>query len=102
MQPTVSASSPGAPGYATLKYKSLTKARVYFATPAPGTPGQCDYYSFDTSGRYEVQDPRDYGLRGLMKMIDKMGAKVARAIIYDNQAPGRPEILRKERGSWNG
>lgn len=86
--------------YASLKRTALTKARVYWAQPLPGTNGQADFYSFDSSGRYEVADKRDYGLRGLKKMIDKLGSKVARAIIYDNQAPDRPEICRKERGSW--
>lgn len=87
---------------AHLRDRALTKARVYWSTVLVGCNAFCDFYSFDKSGRYEVADPRTYGLRGLQKMIDGMGAKVARAIIYDNQAPNRPEIMRKERGSWNG
>jgi hypothetical protein len=94
--------APATSSYASLRLTALTKARVYWAAPQPGTPGQADFYSFDSSGRYQVADPRRYGLEGLRKMVDKMGAKVARCVIYDNQAPGRPEICRKERGSWNG
>ncbi|OUJ68606.1 hypothetical protein BXP70_27810 [Hymenobacter crusticola] len=74
---------------------------MYWSKPVPGTKGFSDFYSFDRSGRYEVADPRDYGIRGLKKLVDGMTDRVARAIIYDNQAYLHPEICRKERGSWN-
>ncbi|HEX8505503.1 MAG TPA: hypothetical protein VF630_09055 [Hymenobacter sp.] len=56
------------------------------------------FYSFDTSGRYAVDDPRDYGIRGLKKMVAKMGATVDQAILYDNQS-GK-EIERLKNGQW--
>lgn len=86
---------------AALKLTAFTKARVYWANPKPGTNGQSDFYSFDKSSHYQVADPLDYGIRGLKRMVDKMGVKVERCIIYDNQASGRPEICRKEKGAWN-
>ena len=80
--------------------KRLLKARIYWTVKKPGTLGQIDRYSFDTSGRYKVADNYRYGLAMLVKLIDKLGDKVCRAIIYDNQAPGRPEVQRKEHGQW--
>lgn len=96
-KPAVPATSP----YAKLKLTALSKARVYWANSTPGTNGQADFYSFDKSSRYQVADPRSHGILGLKKMVDKMGDKVTRCIIYDNQAPDRPEICRKEKGAWN-
>jgi hypothetical protein len=41
------------------------------------------FRSYDTSGRYEVADPKAYGIRGLKKMVDRWGDNVQKAIIYD-------------------
>ena len=89
--------SPKSP-HAVLRETALTKARVYWVTPRNGT-AQVDYYSFDRSGRYEVADPREYGIRQLKKLVDKLGAAVARCIIYDRQNGG--EVCRKENGVWS-
>jgi hypothetical protein len=54
--------------------------------------GKKKYFrSFDTSGRFEVKDPKAYGLRGLKKTFfkDCNPANVNRAIIYD-VASGQP------------
>ena len=94
-------SPPPRPAAAPVDYsKRLLKARIYWRVAAPGTRGQIDRYSFNTSGRYQVADPYRYGLAQLVKLIDKLGDQVSRAIIYDNQAPGHPEVQRKERGQW--
>ncbi|RSK45196.1 hypothetical protein [Hymenobacter rigui] len=86
---------------APLKVRALFKMRVYFTHVQPGTAGQLDMYSFDTSGRYQVADPAAYGLRQLKKQAEQMGARIARAIIYDNQASGKPEYTRLEKGVWS-
>ncbi|SHL87196.1 hypothetical protein [Hymenobacter psychrotolerans] len=97
---TASSVAAGASPYASLRLTAQLKARVYWATPQQGA-SQCDFYSFDSSGRYQVADPFAYGLRGLKKLVDKLGDKVARCVIYENLTPGRPEYCRKEKGSWN-
>jgi hypothetical protein len=58
------------------------------------------FRSFDTSGRYEVADPRAYGIRGLKKMcLVKLGhANIKEARIYDT-ATGR-EIEKLQNGQW--
>jgi hypothetical protein len=56
----------------------LTKCWVLFANGAKKS-----FRSFDTSGRYEVADPRAYGIRGLKKMVDKFGPGVEKAMLYD-------------------
>lgn len=83
-----------------LSQKSLSKARVYWANVTPGTAGHSDFYSFDTSGKYKVEEGRQlqYGVEGLIRLVDKLGPKVARAIIYDRKEGH--EITRKEHGSW--
>ena len=43
------------------------------------------FQSYDTSGRYEVDDPREYGIRGLKKLVSKWGDSIAHAIIYDTE-----------------
>jgi hypothetical protein len=56
------------------------------------------FRSYDTSGRYTVKDPREYGIRNLKKMVEKWGASVERAILYDT-ATGQPiELL--QNGQW--
>lgn len=96
----VATSSTPTPRPATDYSKRHFKARIYWTWVKPGTSGQFDMYSFDTSGRYKVTDPREYGMRMLRNEIDKLGPKVARAIIYDQQAPNKPEVVRKENGIW--
>ncbi|MDU0372117.1 hypothetical protein ACFPAF_17070 [Hymenobacter endophyticus] len=83
-----------------FKQRALFKMRVYFTHVKPGTAGQFDMYSFDTSGRYRVADPAAYGLRHLKGEAEKMGGRIVRAIIYDNQASGKPEYTRLEKGVW--
>jgi hypothetical protein len=58
------------------------------------------FRSFDTSGRYEVADPRAYGIRGLKKMVEvKFGiANIKEARLYDT-ATGR-EIEKLQNGQW--
>ncbi len=56
----------------------LTKCWVLFTSGAKKS-----FRSYDSSGRYAVKDPREYGIRGLKKMVDKWGAAVARAVLYD-------------------
>ncbi|MCA8830489.1 SRR1 family protein [Hymenobacter pini] len=87
-------------GPAHLKNTALWKARVYWSHVNPGQAGQMDFYSFDSSGRFAVADPARYGLAGLRKLVDKLGAKVARCVIYENLTAGRPEYCRKENGTW--
>lgn len=56
------------------------------------------FQSYDSSGRYVVDDPREYGIHGLKKMVAKWGDSVAQAIIYDN-ATGR-KLESFQRGVW--
>ncbi|MGY2132295.1 hypothetical protein ACW9KT_08700 [Hymenobacter sp. HD11105] len=64
-----------------MKDNALTKAWVVWRNGSKKT-----FYSYDTSGRYEVEDPREYGMRGLMKrVVEKWGDTIERAIIYDNK-----------------
>jgi hypothetical protein len=56
----------------------LTKRWVVFTNG-----NKKSFRSYDTSGRYAVADPRDYGIRGLKKMVGKWGKAVERAIRYD-------------------
>ncbi|RSK44690.1 hypothetical protein [Hymenobacter perfusus] len=76
------------------------KMRVYFTHVKPGSAGQFDMYGFYTSGRYQVADPTGYALKQLKREAEEMGARIARAIIYDNQASGKPEYTRLEKGVW--
>ncbi|MBO0360662.1 hypothetical protein J0X19_22065 [Hymenobacter sp. BT186] len=82
--------------HSPLAGKSLTKARVYWASPTGAE--YMDFFSFDTSGRYAVESPKEYGVRGLKKLVDKLGVKVARCIIYDRELGG--EYCRKENHQW--
>ncbi|PJJ59420.1 hypothetical protein [Hymenobacter chitinivorans] len=59
------------------------------------------FTSFDTSGRYQVKEPREYGIRGLRKMVEKMGATVKEAVLYDNQT-GAQEAVWVKNGVWVG
>lgn len=56
--------------------------------------------SFDTSGRYTVQDPKAYGIRGLKKTFTKdfNPPNVDQARIYD-VASGQ-ELERYQNGQW--
>ena len=56
------------------------------------------FRSFDSSGRYHVENGRDYGIRGLKKMVAKWGDTVERAILYD-VATGQP-IEHLQNGQW--
>lgn len=91
--PSLSQTRPASP----LAGKSLTKARVYWVKPTGNSP-YMDFFSFDTSGRYSVESPKMYGIRGLKKLVDELGDKVGRCIIYDRELGG--EYCRKENGSW--
>jgi len=71
----------------------LTKCWVVFTNG-----NKKSFRSYDTSGRYSVADPRDYGIRGLKKMVERYGAAVQRAILYDT-ASGQP-IEKLENGQW--
>ncbi|TGE26908.1 hypothetical protein [Hymenobacter metallicola] len=57
------------------------------------------FTSFDSSGRYQVESPREYGIRGLRKMVEKMGSTVKEAILYDNQTGKQEEVWVKD-GVW--
>lgn len=70
----------------------LTKCKVYFENGA-----QKDFRSFDSSGRYEVRDPREYGIRGLKKMVAKFSG-VKEAILYEMATD--VEIERLQDGQW--
>lgn len=56
------------------------------------------FQSYDSSGRYEVYDPREYGIRGLKKMVVKWSDSIAQAIIYDNETG--QEIESFNQGIW--
>lgn len=71
----------------------LTKCWVVFTNG-----GKKAFRSYDTSGRYTVNDPRDYGIRGLKKMVDRWGDKVKEARLYDTES-GR-ELERYQQGQW--
>lgn len=75
------------------KHTGLTKCWIVWTNGWKKT-----YQSFDKSGRYEVADPRDYGIRRLKKMVEKWGDSVAQAIIYDNQTGQKIESF--QRGTW--
>ncbi len=73
----------------------LTKAWVVFHNG-----NRKSFRSFDTSGRYPVADPRDYGIRGLKKMMAvKFGHEnIKEARLYDTTT-GR-EIEKLQNGQW--
>jgi hypothetical protein len=56
------------------------------------------FRSYDSSGRYEVANPREYGIRNLKKMVEKWGPTVDKAILYDT-ATGQP-IEHLQDGQW--
>jgi hypothetical protein len=71
----------------------LTKCWVVFTNG-----GKKSFRSYDSSGRYEVADPRAYGIRGLKKMVDKWGAAVKEAVLYDTET-GQP-LEKLHNGQW--
>ena len=73
----------------------LTKCWVVFTNGAKKS-----FRSYDTSGRYEVADPRAYGIRGLKKMVERQFgvANVKEARIYDT-ATGQ-ELEHLHLGQW--
>jgi hypothetical protein len=72
----------------------LTKCWVVFTNDNRKT-----FRSFDSSGRYQVADPRAYGIRGLKKMVERFGvANVKEARLYDTST-GR-EIEKLQNGQW--
>lgn len=73
----------------------LTKAWVVFHNG-----NKKAFRSFDTSGRYEVADPRAYGIRGLKKMVAvKFGHEnIKEARLYDTATGREIEIL--QNGQW--
>ncbi len=72
----------------------LTKCWVLFKSGA-----KKPFRSFDSSGRYTVADPREYGIRGLKKMVERWGdAAVVKAIIYDVQT--QQPIFHYQQGQW--
>ena len=71
----------------------LTKCWVLFKNQAKKS-----FRSYDTSGRYNVADPRAYGIRGLKRMVARWGDAVDRAMLIDT-ATGKPfEVL--QGGHW--
>ena len=56
------------------------------------------FQSYDKSGRYEVNDSREYGIRGLKKMVARWGDFIAQAIIYDNATGQAIESFKQ--GVW--
>lgn len=57
------------------------------------------FYSFDSSGRYEVEKPDEYGLKGLQKrMLKQYPDKIKKAIIYDNQTGAK--LYELQNGHW--
>ena len=77
----------------STKYTGKTKCWIVWKNGCKKT-----FHSYDTSGRYVVNDPREYGIRGLKKMVAKWGDSIAHAIIYDNET-GK-EIESFNRGIW--
>jgi hypothetical protein len=71
----------------------LTKCWVHFQNGAKKS-----FRSYDTSGKYQVKDPRAYGIHNLKKMVEKFGPDVAQAILYDT-ATGS-ELERLQNGQW--
>ncbi|WBO86266.1 hypothetical protein [Hymenobacter yonginensis] len=52
------------------------------------------FHSYDTSGRYEVADPRRYGIRGFRsRVLDKAWpSPIKEMILYDHQTGARLEV----------
>lgn len=76
-----------------ISESGLTKCWVLWKNGAKKS-----FRSFDSSGRYEVADPRSYGIRGLKKMVAKWGDSVDRAILYDVETGEPFEALLN--GQW--
>jgi hypothetical protein len=72
---------------------ALTKAWIRWLNGNKNT-----WYSYDTSGHYHVEDPREYGIRELKKRILRSYSPIDKAIIYDNQT-GR-YICELQEGQW--
>ena len=80
----------------SLRDRALFKAWLVWENGAKKT-----FYSFDTSGKYHVEDKRAHGLRSLKKMTAgflAVGGPIRQAIIYDNQSGQLHEQL--IRGQW--
>ena len=75
------------------KHTGLTKCWIVWTNGWKKT-----YQSFDSSGRYEVADPREYGIRRFKKLVAKWGNTIAQAIIYDNQTGKKIESF--QQGTW--
>jgi hypothetical protein len=57
------------------------------------------FYSYDSSGRYDVEKPDEYGLKGLQKrVVRQYPEKMKRAIIYDNQTGTK--LFELQNGQW--
>lgn len=74
----------------------LSKCWVLFTNGAKKS-----FRSYDSSGRYEVKDPKAYGIRNLKKMVDRWGNAVERAVLYDT-ATGNPfeKLLNGQWVAW--
>ena len=85
----VPAASPSLPEYALYKAWVLWRGGI-----------KKTFYSYDTSGRYKVLRPNEYGLRGLQKRVAaQYPDRIVAAIIYNNQT-GTP-LYRFQGGEWN-
>ena len=59
------------------------------------------FYSYDSSGRYNVENPDEYGLKGLQKRVVKQyPEKMKKAIIYDNQSGKKLYELQIQNRQW--
>jgi hypothetical protein len=82
------------PKAAGLPQKSLFKAWVVWEGDIKKT-----FYSYDSSGRYHVEKPDEYGLNGLKKRVVKQYPdKIKQANIYDNQT-GK-QLFALQNGHW--
>ncbi|QHL87439.1 hypothetical protein GU926_08310 [Nibribacter ruber] len=72
---------------------SLTKAVVYFKDG-----NSRKFYSRDLARNSAIPD-MNLGYGRLRKMVEKWGASVAKALIYDNRT--EEELDRFEDGAWN-
>ncbi|MCA8830163.1 hypothetical protein [Hymenobacter pini] len=68
---------------------ALTRAWVVWQNGAKKT-----FHSYDTSGRYLVDDPLRYGIRGFRsRVLDKAwGSPIKELRIYDNQSGAQLEV----------
>lgn len=85
--------TPALPESKPAKRQGLTKCWIVWNNGWKKT-----YQSYDSSGRYQLADPREYGIRRLKKLVDKWGSTVAQAIIYDNRTGQKLESFQS--GTW--